>query len=149
MGMRHKAGMGSNLNPTSPDGESSVSLALGFSPIPAPSKSDSGVLQKQHAARVGMLIWAQPNREPGEDFRRSLQDSSASGRTPVRLHSLLQPRKGGSSRVQHSYRDLYLQKGPASRRGPLQRTNHVSQKDHGRRVIPGLGTSEVGRRLRE
>ncbi|KAF2534795.1 hypothetical protein F2Q70_00029564 [Brassica cretica] len=56
-GMRHKAGMGmrkpegSKLNPASPDVESSVSLALGFSPIPAPSKSDSGFLHKQHAAR--------------------------------------------------------------------------------------------------
>ncbi|KAF2611601.1 hypothetical protein F2Q70_00011997 [Brassica cretica] len=50
-GMRHKAGMGSKLNLASPEVESSVSLALGFSLIPAPSKSDSGFLQKQHAAR--------------------------------------------------------------------------------------------------
>ncbi|KAF3514489.1 hypothetical protein F2Q69_00006956 [Brassica cretica] len=41
----------SKLNLASPDVESSVSLALGFSLIPAPSKSDSGFLQKQHAAR--------------------------------------------------------------------------------------------------
>ncbi|KAF3583063.1 hypothetical protein DY000_02031183 [Brassica cretica] len=40
---------GSKINHASPDVESSVSLALGFSPIPAPSKSDSGFLQKQHA----------------------------------------------------------------------------------------------------
>ncbi|KAF3510711.1 hypothetical protein F2Q69_00005796 [Brassica cretica] len=33
------------------DEESSVSMALGFSPIPGPSNSDSGFLQKQHAAR--------------------------------------------------------------------------------------------------
>ncbi|KAF2547822.1 hypothetical protein F2Q70_00021847 [Brassica cretica] len=44
--------------------------------------------------------------------------------------------------------DILQHRGPASRRGPLQRTNHVSLQDHGRRVIPGRGASEVGRRRR-
>ncbi|KAF3513002.1 hypothetical protein F2Q69_00006084 [Brassica cretica] len=47
MGMRHKEGMGLRKS----ERGKQQSLALGFSPIPAPSKFDSGFLQKQHAAR--------------------------------------------------------------------------------------------------
>ncbi|KAF3516159.1 hypothetical protein DY000_02058614 [Brassica cretica] len=41
--------------------------------------------------------------------------------------------------------DLYEilhHRGPASRLGPLQRTNHVSLEDHGKRVIPGLAQAK-------
>ncbi|KAF2588169.1 hypothetical protein F2Q70_00039446 [Brassica cretica] len=47
MGMRHQVGMGLRK----PERGKQQSLALGFSPIPAPSKSDSGFPQKQHATR--------------------------------------------------------------------------------------------------
>ncbi|KAF3584710.1 hypothetical protein F2Q69_00028783 [Brassica cretica] len=40
--------------------------------------------------------------------------------------------------------EILQHRGPTSRWGPLQRTNHVSLQDHGRRVIQGLGASEVG-----